>query len=190
MDLEDLIQELKTIPDWRRHRTVDHPLWLMILTSLIGAMSGYSSLRGMTDFAQRHYQTIATELEQSVTRAPSYSTVRRMMREVSGAAVAKVFHQWVNPPEAVPAGSGVALDGKALASTVQDCHGAHQDYVSIVSACLHETGWVVGQTAFQHGTGSEIEQVRQLVQQLKVKGAWLTLDALHCQKNGGDDCRQ
>jgi hypothetical protein len=190
MNLEDLIQELKTIPNWRRHWKVEHPLWLMILTSLIGAMSGDSSLRGMTDFAQQHYQTIAIELEQAVKRAPSYSTVRRMMGEVSGTAVARVFHQWVTPALSVPAGSGVALDGKALASTAEDCHGVHQDYVSIVSACVHETGWVVGQTAFQNGKESEIQQVRQLVQQLKVKGAWLTLDALHCQKNGGDDCRQ
>ncbi len=161
MSLEDLIQELKTIPDWRRHREVQHPLWLLILTSLLGVMSGYSSLRGMTDFARRHYQTIAAELEQTVKHAPSYGTMRRMMNEVSGTAVARVFQRWVNPPEAVPAGSGVALDGKALASTVEDCQGAHQDYVSIVSACVHETGWVVGQAAFQHGTGSEIEQVRQ-----------------------------
>ncbi len=182
MSLEDLIEHLKTISDWRRGRAVQHPLWLMILTSLIGAMSGYSRLRGMSDFARRHYQTIATELGQRVKQPPSYNTLRRMMGEVSGVAVANVFQQWVNPAAAVPAGSGLALDGKALGSTVQDCHGAHQDYVSVVSACLHENGWVVGQTAFQHGTGSEIEQVRQLVQQLKVKGAWLTLDALHCQK--------
>lgn len=160
MDLPPLIEALKTIPDWRRHREVQHPLWLMILTSLIGAMSGYSSLRGMSDFAQRHYQTIAAELGQPVTRAPSYGTLRRMMQAVSGQAVAQVFHQWVNPSEAVLAGQGVALDGKALASTVKDCHGAHQDYVSVVSACVHESGWGVGQTAFQHGTESEIEQVR------------------------------
>lgn len=65
------------------------------------------------------------------------------MGEGNGAAIATVFHQWGNSPEAFPAGSGVALDGKALASTVQDCHGAHQDYVSIVSACVPETGWLV-----------------------------------------------
>jgi hypothetical protein len=55
--------------------------------------------------------------------------MRRMMNEVSGTAVARVFHGWVNPPEAISVGIGVALDGKALASTVQDCHGAHQDDV-------------------------------------------------------------
>lgn len=84
----------------------------------------------------------------------------------------------------MPAGSGLALDGKALASTVEDCHGAGQNYVSMVSAGMHETGWVVGQAAFQHGTENEIECVRQLLHQLQVNGAWLTLDALHCQKNG------
>lgn len=184
MRLDELITDLKSIPDWRRQREVQHPLWLMLLTSLLGVMSGYTSLRGVADFAHRHYQTIAAELGQSVKRAPSYSTVRRMMREVNGVEVASIFHRWVQPSQSVPAGSGLALDGKALASTVEDCHGANQNYVSIVSAGMHETGWVVGQAAFQHGTENEIECVRQLLRQLQVKGAWLTLDALHCQKNG------
>ena len=48
MGLERLVDDLRTIPDWRRHREVQHPLWLMILMSLLGAMSGYSSLRGLT----------------------------------------------------------------------------------------------------------------------------------------------
>jgi hypothetical protein len=46
MGVEALMEQLKTIPDWRRGRTVQHPLWLMLLMSLLGVMSGYSSLRG------------------------------------------------------------------------------------------------------------------------------------------------
>ncbi len=54
MGVEALIEPLKTIPDWRRGRTVQHPLWLMLLMSLLGVMSGYSSLRGLEDFMKRH----------------------------------------------------------------------------------------------------------------------------------------
>jgi hypothetical protein len=53
MGVEGLIEQLKTIPDWRRGRTVQYPLWLM---SLLRVMSGYSSLRGLEGFMQRHAQ--------------------------------------------------------------------------------------------------------------------------------------
>ena len=71
MGVEALIEQLKTIPDWRRGRTVQHPLWLLLM-SLLAVMSGYSSLRGWEDFMKRHqhevsklfgfYQSQATEL--------------------------------------------------------------------------------------------------------------------------------
>lgn len=55
MGSEALIEQLKTIPDWRRGgRTVQHPLWLMLLMCLLALMSGYSSLRGWEEFMQRH----------------------------------------------------------------------------------------------------------------------------------------
>jgi predicted transposase YbfD/YdcC len=43
--------------------------------------------------------------------------------------------------------------------------------------------WVIGQISFHNGQSSEITSVRQLLQQLDVQGAWVTLDALHTQKN-------
>lgn len=46
MGVEALIEQLKTIPDWRRGRKVQYPLWLMLLLTLLGVMSGYSSWRG------------------------------------------------------------------------------------------------------------------------------------------------
>jgi len=59
MGVEALIEQLKTIPDWRRGRKVQYPLWLMLLLSLLGVMSGYSSLRGLADFMKRHQQEVA-----------------------------------------------------------------------------------------------------------------------------------
>lgn len=82
----------------------------------------------------------------------------------------------------------MAMDGKALDSTVQDCHGAHQDFVTVVSACVQQHGWVMAQESFHNGEQSEIVVVRQLIEHLDIKGAWYTLDALHCQKNSRNHC--
>lgn len=184
MGIDLLIAQLKTIPDWRRGRAVQYPLWLMVLMTLVGVMSGYSSLRGLADFMKRHQQEVADYFGLSKAKLPSYSTIREMMQSVDSAAVADAFQVWVQAGAPVEAGEVVSMDGKALGSTVEDCHGQQQDFVMVVSACVQSWAGVVGQLSFQNGKASEIGAVRALLEQLNLKGVWVTLDALHCQKNG------
>jgi hypothetical protein len=159
----------------------------MLLMSLLAMMSGYSSLRGLADFMKRHQQAVAEHFGLEKAELPKYSSIRRMMQQVEPEQVVMIFHQWAQegplPPE-----KAIAIDGKALGSTVREHDSAQQDFVSMVSACLQEYGWVIGQVSFHNGEASEIEKVRQLLEHLNVKGAWLTLDALHCQKNSHSDC--
>jgi hypothetical protein len=183
MAVEALIEQLKTIPDWRRGRKVQYPLWLMLLMSLLGVMSGYSSLRGLEDFMKRHQQEVGELFGFSKAKLPSYSTLRDMMLHVDVQAVAQIFLIWANQSLPVEAGAVVSIDGKALASTLQECYGSGQDFVSVVSACVQHRDWVVGQLCFHNGQSSEITSVRQLLEQLDLQGVWVTLDALHTQKN-------
>ena len=183
MGVDELIDQLKTIPDWRRGRTVQYPLWLMLLLSLLGVMSGYSSLRGLADFMQRHAAEVAERFALKKAKLPSYSTLRDMSQHVDGRQVAEVFLQWATSTISVHPGDVISIDGKALRSTVTDAHGKHQDFVTVVSACLQKNGCVIAQQSYQNGHSSEIQSVQQLLQRLDVKGVWFTLDALHCQKN-------
>ena len=92
---------------------------------------------------------------------------------------------WLGPkPHPIPEGTGLALDGKALGSTVQDCYGSAQNFVSVVSAYVHGRADVMGQISFENGKTSEIGAVRDLLQPLDGLGVGFTMDALHCQKNG------
>ncbi|UBF28943.1 ISAs1 family transposase [Kovacikia minuta CCNUW1] len=190
MGVEALIEQLKTIPDWRRGRTVQYPLWLMLLLSLLGVMSGYSSLRGLEDFMKRHQQEVAELFGLSKAKLPSYSTLRDMSLHINPQDVAQVFLVWVKQAVSIEAGQVVSMDGKALASTVEDGYGQQQDFVSVISACVQQWDGVIGQLSFQNGKTSEIVGVRQLLKQLNLKGVWVTLDALHTQKNGESDYRE
>lgn len=183
MGVEALIEQLKMIPDWRRGRKVQYPLWLMLLMTLLGVMSGYSSLRGLEDFMQRHQQEVVQLFGLSKAKLPRYSTLRDMVQHVDAHQVAEVVLHWAKQALPVEVGQVISLDGKALASTLQDCYGAQQDFVTIVSACVQQCDWVIGQVSFHNGESSEITSVRQLLQQLDVQGVWVTLDALHTQKN-------
>jgi hypothetical protein len=188
MGIDTLVEQLKTIPDWRRGRAVQHPLWLMLLVTLLGIMSGYSSLRGLADFMHRHQQEVAEHFGLPKAKLPRYSTLREMAQSVDATAVAAVFQTWAQAVAPVEAGQAVALDGKALGSTVENCYGQQQDFVMVVSACVQSWAGVIGQVSFHNGKSSEIGAVRTLLQQLDLKGVWVTLDALHCQKNGGANC--
>lgn len=191
MRLNALIDDLKTIPDWRRGKQpVDYPLWSLLLMSLLSAMSGYTSLRGMSDFMERHYRHVMALFGVEAQSAPKYSTVRRMSQWVDGTAVTQCFERWAQRHGALQGVRGIAFDGKALGSTVEDCHGQHQDYVTVVSACVHDYGWVAAQDSFTTQADNEIAVVRRLLAHLDVQGAWFTLDALHCQKNTHGDCRK
>lgn len=184
MAVEALIEQLKTIPDWRRHRTVQHPLWLMLLMRLLAVMSGYSSLRGWEDFMKRHQHEMGALFGVAKAKLPSYSTLREMAQRIDATQVCEIFHTWAQQAFALTDGAVISIDGKALASTVQDAHAQAQDFVTVVSACVQQCDGVLAQVSFQNGQSSEIASVRQLLAQLDVTGAWVTLDALHTQKNG------
>jgi hypothetical protein len=181
MTVSLLIEQLKTVPDWRRGRAVQHPLWLMLLMTLLGVMSGYTSLRGLADFMLRHQAEVTEHFQLVKAKLPRYSTIRDMVSHVDGVTVVAIFMAWAKT-HPLPEGQGVALDGKALGSTVQDCYGAAQNFVNVVSACVHGRADVIGQISFENGKTSEIGAVRDLLKQLDVVGVWFTLDALHCQK--------
>ncbi len=183
MGLDALIEQLKTVPDWRRGgKKVDYPLWIMLLMSLLGVMSGYTSLRGLADFMKRHQSEVVELFGLENPELPKYSTIRRMAHYVCGSKVAEIFQRWAEQACPVESGEAIAMDGKALASTGQHWSESEQDFVSVVSACVHSQGWVIAQTSFHNGKSSEITSVRDLLKTLDVTGVWFTMDALHAQK--------
>jgi hypothetical protein len=182
MEIDALVEQLKTVPDWRRGRAVQHPLWLMLLMTLLGVMSGDSSLRGLADFMARHHQEVADYFGLGETKPPSYPTIREMAQSVNASAVARVFQTWAQRVAPVAVGEAVAIDGKALGSTISDAQGLQQDFVRVVQACVQSWAGVMGQLSFHNGKNSEIGAVRGLLEQLDLNGVWVTLDALHCQK--------
>jgi hypothetical protein len=76
-----------------------------------------------------------------------------------------------------------SLDGKSLKSTLSDYPESYQDFVAMVQVFSHQSQLVVGLQAFHNGKQGEAQVVRDLIEKLDLKGAILTMDALHSQKN-------
>ncbi len=85
----------------------------------------------------------------------------------------------------------ICIDGKTICSTAT--MKEHEKPMHIITALLADECVSLGQIIVD-SKSNEIPAVRELIEQINVKGAILTLDAMHCQKetaelivnNGGD----
>jgi hypothetical protein len=84
----------------------------------------------------------------------------------------------------IPVGDAfIALDGKAVKSTISGSNTNLQSLVSVVSAFGHQSGLVYGMKSFESGKVGEVQALRSLVEQLGLKDKVFTMDALHTKKN-------
>ena len=179
---KSLVDYLKEIDDHRDTHGRRHPLWLILLIMILGIMSGYWGYRGLGRFVERHRRQLIQVLNIPQARVPSYSTLRRVMIDLDYDAVTQVFNDWASQYTHNSQGQWIAIDGKSLKNTVNDCYGKEQNFVMMVSAFSHERGEILGIKIMENKKQSEIVAVQDLLELLDLSGVVFTMDALHCQK--------
>ena len=85
---------------------------------------------------------------------------------------------WVNEQRTHQGKPIIAFDGKVLRGSFR---GNAKDALQLVTAYDTENGLVLSQKATPNKKG-EIETVKEMLDILELKGAVVTLDALHCQR--------
>ena len=179
-----LIAHLQKIPDFRAARGQRHPLWLVLVLIILGAMMGYWGYRPLAEFVEVYGKEICDKLELAPeTPLPSYSTFRRVMQELDYDVLAGVFTDWVQLQHEVDPGEWFACDGKGIKGSVTHYDQAEQNFVSLVSLFSHQRGVVQAVMPMEQKRMSEQEVVRVLLEVVGFCGIGVTLDALHCQKN-------
>lgn len=76
----------------------------------------------------------------------------------------------------------ISLDGKSIRSTLSDPCTSAQNYINLVSAFSTSMGLVISTQRHENNKSNEIPCVRELINDLELKGVSFTLDAIHCQK--------
>jgi hypothetical protein len=153
-----------------------------LMMVLMGVMSGYTKYREIADFAKRHEGTF-TELFSLKHGVPSHVTIREIILNINFSDVVKQFNCWaqslVKPSESPVV---INIDGKGIRSTLQDYSSSHQDFVCFAHAYAAECGIVIQTASYRNKETSEIPFVQELIAKLAIRGALITLDALHAQK--------
>ena len=178
----NLFEFLTSVQDPRRAQGQRYPLPALLGIIIMAILSGYQGLKGFARFARSNAEELVSTfgLKHGV---PSFGTIRTMLLSLDKEDLAIKFGHWMNQYAPDGEENWIALDGKGLNSTVNNPHDSLQSFIAVVSAFGQRSGLVYGVGSFDNGKSGECEALRQVVQKLGLKGAILTMDALHTKKN-------
>ena len=147
-------------------------------------LSGHHGYRPIGRFLRANADELRAHLDFGRHALPSFVTVRAVLQALDFEALATAFRSWA--AERLPDGEVLAIDAKAVRSTVSDHDGAAQDFAALVSAYGVHSGIAVTATAYRNGQTSEVAAAQSLIADLAsaldLSGVTVTLDALHCTK--------
>ena len=179
-----LINALQKVPDPRKRNRCLHRSVASILTIAVGAMlSGVNTLNGIGQFSQSLNQNQLRSLRARKDRrsrryiAPSEPTIRRLLQAVDPQKLDQVVCSWLEECEGDSDAPVLAIDGKCLRSASK----AADQPIHLFSALSHRSALTRGQIKIADKT-NEIPELKRLLEPLDLKGALVTADALHTQK--------
>ena len=176
-----LLEALQGVPDYRKARGKRHPLWIILVTIVMGNLAGCWGNRPLATFASHYGEQIAALLEVEQSKMPSYSTFRRAHLYLDFEAFSDAFSHWMKQYHSVDE-EVYAVDGKRIGQPIVGDDGKRR-FVGLVSVFAQRQGITVELAGLSESENSEIKVAQYLFEKLKLDGAIVTLDAAHTQKN-------
>jgi predicted transposase YbfD/YdcC len=169
------------LPDPRIERSKRHQLLDLLTIALCGVLAGADNFVEIEEFGLARQAWFASFLELP-NGIPSHDTFGRVFARLDPLAFEACFLTWVQAilprTDAPMAGDVVAVDGKVVRRSHE--RGAGRPPITLVSAWASETQLILGQLAVA-ADSNEIPAVPALLDLLDLRGAVVTLDALHTQ---------
>ena len=170
-----LIEQLLTITDTRRAKSVNYPLIEVLFIALCAIMFGAEAFTEFEDFGTTREDWFKKFLRLK-NGIPSHDTFRQVFSSIDPKQFNEVFIRWIKSLCKVDGTVIIAIDGKTLKGSAKDTA------VHIVNAWLIRNNLILGQLKLADKS-NEITAVPQLLKELKIKGTLITLGALCTQKD-------
>jgi hypothetical protein len=178
-----LLAALRTIPDPRRPQGKRYPLAHLLLFSILAVLAGATSYRGILTFIGVHRERLDATFGSRFRRAPAVNTLRNLFLALEPAALEAAFREHARGLAGEVPATGprvIALDGKTLRRSFDHLNDEAAAHVLSAFAC--EAALILAHREVRDAP-DEVPAARALIEELGVRGALFTADALHCQKN-------
>ncbi len=177
--MKPLYEYLLNVKDHRRAQGQRTPMSAFVEMIILAGMSGNFSIRSIARFITNNedYFVARYKLEHGT---PAYATVRNFIKEVDYQEMCNSLSDW--SVQYIENEDWIAVDGKAIGSTVTNCHNPTQNFINMVSMFISKKGIVINSVSIENKKEHEGNAARELIKQFEQKGVTFTMDALHCQK--------
>lgn len=178
-----LIEFLKTIEDHRDPQGREFQLWEVVLVSILGVLSGSQTYTAIAVFAGVHLDRLKACFGIRWKRVPHFSAIRKVLVGMDEGAFLhcfQAFSQQLDPHIPDPEGMRqICFDGKALRNSFS--HTKDQRAHRIFQAFDSGKQIILCSVSMGEKDG-EIQAFQTMMQEMDLKDAWISADALHCQK--------
>lgn len=166
------------VPDPRREHMRLHNLWDIIAITILAVIAGADSWVEVAKYGRSKLRFLTSFLELP-NGIPAHDTFGRVFALLSPSALQEGFMQWVRVISEATLGRVVAIDGKTARHAFDTAAG--KGPLHMVSAWLSESRLLLGQQACD-SKSNEITAIPELIKNLEISGAIVTIDAMGCQK--------
>lgn len=179
MDNITFVECFGSIPDKRIDRTKEHILLDIIAIVLFAIMSGAQTFEEIEQFGELHLVWLKQYLLLP-NGIPSHDTIRRVLGFLDHQQLITCFIDWITRVKGLVKENVVAIDGKTMKGS--HARGKGVKALHVLSAYSCANGLSLGQLKVD-GKTNEIVVIPELVKQLAISGAIVTIDAMGCQKD-------
>jgi predicted transposase YbfD/YdcC len=181
VSFESIVTHFEALPDPRHTRNRRHLLVDVLVIAVCGVIVGCTGPTSIERWAKAKEDWLR-ELLALPNGIPSRDCIRRVLSALQPEAFQKCFQGWIAAclvDNKKDSGATIAIDGKTMRRSHDREAGLGP--LHLVSAWASEQGLALGQVATEEKS-NEITAIPELLDQIDVKGAVVTIDAMGCQK--------
>ncbi len=184
-DVVSILEYFEDLEDPRSHINRRHLLGDLIVICVLAVIAGADGPKAIGMWAKAHEDWLRRHLELP-SGIPSHDTIGRLLATLKPSAFQSCFQQWIGSLQKAATAEKeehqqevIAIDGKALRRSHDRRHQLGPLF--LVSAWAARGGISLGQLATAEKS-NEITAIPELLDQVDVKKAIVTIDAAGCQR--------
>ena len=185
--LTSLKESCQHIEDPRTPINILHPVQNIVSIAIAAILAGAEGPKSIARWAQEKQEWLGTWLDLPQGKVPSRDCIRTFFGRVKPLLFQACFVGWLQSipdlghgqEDDLTDGLTIAIDGKTLRHSYDTAK--EQKPLHLVSAWVAEHHLSLGQVATEEKS-NEITAIPELLDQIDVQGAIVTIDAMGCQK--------